>query len=252
MAAGELHTLLETEESQPLAERGPPRDRPWVALNMASSADGRAAIGGTSGGLGSEADQRQFAALRRETDCVLVGTGTLATERYGSIIRDAAFREERVARRAAAPADVRIVSRSGRVPLRHRAVPRLPSSSSRSYRRAGRARGRGSRRRRRPGLSPRFVDALRDLRARRDVRVCCSCATSSRDLRRTLDLSTLRPRVRGPQPDPRVRALGPRAPPRRQARGRGGDVLGRASTPPGRSGRSSSSPRRRAWRCTRA
>ena len=32
MAAGELHTLLETEESQPLAERGPPRDRPWVAL----------------------------------------------------------------------------------------------------------------------------------------------------------------------------------------------------------------------------
>ena len=79
MAAGELHTLLETEESQPLAEREPPRDRPWVALNMASSADGRAAIGGTSGGLGSEVDQRQFAALRRETDCVLVGTGTLAT-----------------------------------------------------------------------------------------------------------------------------------------------------------------------------
>ena len=42
MAAGELHTLLETERSQPLAEREPPGDRPWVALNMASSADGRA------------------------------------------------------------------------------------------------------------------------------------------------------------------------------------------------------------------
>jgi hypothetical protein len=31
MAAGELHTLLETERSQPLAEREPPGDRSWVA-----------------------------------------------------------------------------------------------------------------------------------------------------------------------------------------------------------------------------
>jgi len=117
MTGGGLRTLLETEQSRPLAEREPPGDRPWVALNMASSADGRATVGGTSGGLGSEADHRQFAALRREVDCVLVGTGTLATERYGPIIRDPAAREERVhAGHAPAPVCC-IVTRSGRVPL---------------------------------------------------------------------------------------------------------------------------------------
>jgi riboflavin-specific deaminase-like protein len=117
MTAGDLRTLFETERSRPLAEREPSTDRPWVALNMASSADGRATVGGKSGGLGSEADRRQFAALRREVDCVLVGTGTLATERYGSIIRDPAAREERVhAGRTLEPVCC-IVTRSGRLPL---------------------------------------------------------------------------------------------------------------------------------------
>ena len=117
MTGGGLRKLLESERSRPLAEREPPSGRPWVALNMASSADGRSTVGGTSGGLGSEADHRQFAALRREVDCVLVGTGTLATERYGSIIRDPAAREERIhAGRAPQPAAC-IVTRSGRLPL---------------------------------------------------------------------------------------------------------------------------------------
>ena len=170
MAAGELHTLLETEESQPLAEREPPRDRPWVALNMASSADGRAAIGGTSGGLGSEADQRQFAALRRETDCVLVGTGTLATERYGSIIRDAAVREERVhAGRLPQPMCC-IVSRSGRVPL-DIALFRDPEQLVALYTGEPVALEGVEADVDLDPASPRFVDALRDLRARRDVRV---------------------------------------------------------------------------------
>jgi riboflavin biosynthesis pyrimidine reductase len=117
MSDGELRTLLETEASRPLAEREPPGDRPWVALNMASSADGRATVGGKSGGLGSEADHRQFAALRREVDCVLVGTGTLATERYGGIVRDPAARQERIhAGRSAQPLCC-TVTRSGRLPL---------------------------------------------------------------------------------------------------------------------------------------
>jgi riboflavin biosynthesis pyrimidine reductase len=112
-----LRTLLETGRSRPLAEREPPPDRPWVALNMASSADGRATVGGTSGGLGNEADHRQFAALRREVDCVLVGTGTLAAERYGSIIRDPVTREARVhSGRSPEPACC-IVTRSGLLPL---------------------------------------------------------------------------------------------------------------------------------------
>ena len=117
MIAGELRTLFETERSRPLAEREPPPDRPWVALNMASSADGRATVGGRSGGLGNEADRRQFAGLRRAVDCVLVGTGTLAAERYGSMIRDPVAREERVhAGRSLEPVCC-IVTRSGRLPL---------------------------------------------------------------------------------------------------------------------------------------
>jgi riboflavin biosynthesis pyrimidine reductase len=117
MTAGELRTLFETERSRPLAEREPPPDRPWVALNMASSADGRATVGGKSGGLGNEADRRQFAGLRRAVDCVLVGTGTLAAERYGSMIRDPVAREERVhAGRSLEPVCC-IVTRSGRLPL---------------------------------------------------------------------------------------------------------------------------------------
>jgi riboflavin biosynthesis pyrimidine reductase len=117
MTDGGLRTLFETERSCPLAEREPPADRPWVALNMAASADGRATVGGTSGGLGSEADHQQFAALRREADCVLVGTGTLATERYGSIIRDEGTREERIHTGRTPEPLCCILTRSGRVPL---------------------------------------------------------------------------------------------------------------------------------------
>jgi riboflavin biosynthesis pyrimidine reductase len=112
-----LRTLIETDRSVPLSQREPYDDRPWVALNMASSADGRATVGGKSGGLGNEADKQQFALLRSEVDCVLVGAATLAAEHYGSIIRDPAVREQRVAEGLRDQPLACIVTRSGRVPL---------------------------------------------------------------------------------------------------------------------------------------
>ena len=90
-------TPLEVAQSLRPAERAPAA-RPYVLANMVSSADGRATLAGKSGGLSNEADRELFHALREQVDAILVGTGTLRTERYGPFIRD----PERRARREAA------------------------------------------------------------------------------------------------------------------------------------------------------
>jgi 5-amino-6-(5-phosphoribosylamino)uracil reductase len=70
-----------------LAERSDP-DRPYVIVNFVASADGRATVEGGSTGLGDEGDRRIFYALRGCADALLVGTGTLAAEHYGTLARD--------------------------------------------------------------------------------------------------------------------------------------------------------------------
>jgi riboflavin-specific deaminase-like protein len=75
-----------------------PEGRPRVLLNMASTADGRASIGGHSGAIGNRADHLLFHALRAAVDAVLIGAGTVRAERYGRIIRDAECRRGRRAR----------------------------------------------------------------------------------------------------------------------------------------------------------
>jgi len=59
-----------------------------VALNMVASADGRIAVGGRSGPLGSPADHALFHALRARADAVMAGAGTVRVERYGPVLRD--------------------------------------------------------------------------------------------------------------------------------------------------------------------
>jgi len=113
----ELRRLLAADGLPALGDRQPLDGRPWVAVNMASSADGRATVGDTSGGLGNAADRRLFAELRAQVDCVLVGTGTLATERYGSIVRNPAVREERQRAGRSPQPMCCVVTRTGRVPL---------------------------------------------------------------------------------------------------------------------------------------
>lgn len=66
----------------------PPDDRPYLALNMVATADGRITIGGRSGPIGNEADRELFHELRAQVDAVMVGAGTVRTERYGRIVRD--------------------------------------------------------------------------------------------------------------------------------------------------------------------
>jgi riboflavin biosynthesis pyrimidine reductase len=72
-----------------------PEQRPRVLLNMISTVDGRASLGGRSGPLSDAADRAVFHELRGGVDGVLVGAGTVRSERYGRMIPDAARRELR-------------------------------------------------------------------------------------------------------------------------------------------------------------
>jgi riboflavin-specific deaminase-like protein len=79
------------------ADARPHADRPYLALNMVATADGRITIAGRSGPIGNEADRELFHELRAQVDAVMVGAGTVRTERYGRMVRDPARRERRVA-----------------------------------------------------------------------------------------------------------------------------------------------------------
>jgi riboflavin-specific deaminase-like protein len=85
-----------------LASTGPPtaggRERPYVMLNMVSTADGRASIGGRSGPLSNRADRELFHELRTAVDAVMAGAGTVRLERYGRIIADESRRRRRIER----------------------------------------------------------------------------------------------------------------------------------------------------------
>ena len=97
--AGAPATAAELVEELGLWERRDPgAGRPRVMLNMISTVDGRASLDGRSGPLGGRADRALFHALRGAVDAVLVGAGTLRTERYGRIIPDAARRALRAQR----------------------------------------------------------------------------------------------------------------------------------------------------------
>ena len=58
---------------------------PWLRVNFVSSVDGAATTVGVSGGLGDSSDKRLFELLRRVTDVVMVGAGTVRAEGYGAM-----------------------------------------------------------------------------------------------------------------------------------------------------------------------
>ena len=93
------------------------QDRPYLVLNMVTTADGRATIGGRSGPIGNPADQDLFHALRTRVDAVMVGAGTLRAETYGRLVRKPERREARIA--AGLDPDPLAVIVSGRLDLPH-------------------------------------------------------------------------------------------------------------------------------------
>lgn len=108
-----------------LGDRARP-DRPYLVANLAATADGKVAVGGSSDPIGDEGDREMFFGLRGVVDAVLAGTGTLAAEHYGPL---AGRPERQAARRAAGLAAHPLlvtVTRSGRVPE----VPLLADADS--------------------------------------------------------------------------------------------------------------------------
>jgi riboflavin-specific deaminase-like protein len=103
----QLDTYRPWEEPRP--------DRPLVAMNFAATVDGRAAIGGVSGPIGSSTDTAMLAGLRTRFDAVMIGAGTMRAERYGRL---AAGQESRASReRAGLHPDPLMVIVSGRLDL---------------------------------------------------------------------------------------------------------------------------------------
>ncbi|MGA8218771.1 MAG: dihydrofolate reductase family protein [Solirubrobacterales bacterium] len=70
-------------------------DRPYLILNFATTLDGRAAISGRSGAIGSDTDTEMLQRLRTRVDAVMIGAGTMRAERYGRIVSDPQLRAYR-------------------------------------------------------------------------------------------------------------------------------------------------------------
>ncbi len=73
----------------------PHPDRPFLAVNFATTLDGRATIGGVSGPIGSDTDTAILAGLRTRFDAVMIGAGTMRAERYGKPAASPEARERR-------------------------------------------------------------------------------------------------------------------------------------------------------------
>lgn len=71
--------------------------RPYVLLNMASTADGRASVQGRAGPIGDRADSALLHGLRTIAGGLLVGAGTVRAEHYARVLRG---EQDRQARRA--------------------------------------------------------------------------------------------------------------------------------------------------------
>jgi riboflavin-specific deaminase-like protein len=67
-------------------------ERPHVIVNFAATVDGRATIDGRAGPIGSGTDTEVLQRLRTQVDAVMIGAGTMRTERYGRMVSDPLYR----------------------------------------------------------------------------------------------------------------------------------------------------------------
>jgi riboflavin-specific deaminase-like protein len=93
----------------------PHLERPFLAVNFATTLDGRATIGGVSGPIGSENDTAMLAGLRTRFDAVMIGAGTMRAERYGRLASKPETRQRR--EELGLPPDPLLVLISGRLDL---------------------------------------------------------------------------------------------------------------------------------------
>jgi riboflavin biosynthesis pyrimidine reductase len=103
-------------------------DRPYTVANMIESVDGRGSFDGRSSALGDDGDRQLFRALRSVCDVVLAGTGTLAAEHYGRLVRDADLQAARERLGLTPQPLLCTVTRSGHIPP---AIPLLTDPDAR-------------------------------------------------------------------------------------------------------------------------
>ena len=83
------HSAADRSDDDLLALYDYPAERPWARFNFIASLDGSATHQGVSAPLGNEGDRRLFGLLRRLSDVILVGAGTVRAEGYaGPLVSD--------------------------------------------------------------------------------------------------------------------------------------------------------------------
>jgi riboflavin biosynthesis pyrimidine reductase len=108
-------TVDEAASGLGFSERAP-ADRPYIAVNMVSSADGKATLEGRTAPMSAPADRELFHHLRTQADGILVGAGTVRIERYGRVTKTDELQAKREAQGVRADAVAVIVTRSGDLP----------------------------------------------------------------------------------------------------------------------------------------
>jgi 2,5-diamino-6-(ribosylamino)-4(3H)-pyrimidinone 5'-phosphate reductase len=104
-----------------LPEGGPPEQdsiaRPYVLINMVSSLDGKAAVEGKAGSIGSSIDRTLMRTLRAQADAVMIGAGTLRAESLRLNVPEDLARAR--ASRGLEPQPLAVIATaSGNIPLR--------------------------------------------------------------------------------------------------------------------------------------
>ncbi|MDQ3811326.1 MAG: dihydrofolate reductase family protein [Chloroflexota bacterium] len=92
--------------------------RPYLAINMVATLDGRAAVGGTATGIGTPLDRRLMRELRAEADVVLHGAGTVRADPLSARVPPELV-QERLARGQPPQPTGAIVTASGDLPREH-------------------------------------------------------------------------------------------------------------------------------------
>ena len=103
-----IYEDLELPPTRAVDSPGSPR--PYVIINMVASIDGRVAVGGKSSRIGSEVDRRTMRNLRSKADAVMIGAGTLRSERLSLGLGDLSRGQQPLAVVATGTGDVPLQS----------------------------------------------------------------------------------------------------------------------------------------------
>jgi riboflavin biosynthesis pyrimidine reductase len=108
-------TVDEAASGLGFSERAP-ADRPYIAVNMVSSADGKATLEGRTAPMSAEADRELFHHLRTQADGILVGAETVRVERYGRVTKTDELQAKRESQGLRPDALAVIATRTGALP----------------------------------------------------------------------------------------------------------------------------------------